>query len=207
MCLYLYDTYLNTELENEMSYKLYTDKSENFECEVSVKNASLKNSIARLVIESTTGPSLIFTGKIEKNKCIIPIKQLNGMLAENSSGKMHLEVIVEDTYFKPWQSAYTVETHTSVKAMVDEQKKPSVKVKTKPILTVGTSVVESKEGINVFAPKREIASICKQFGITNKTYQKRRGDFIHILKEYFKQNPEYINHSKVILYGIENFLK
>ncbi len=190
-----------------MSYKLYTDKNENFECEVSVKNASLKDSIARLVVESNTGTSLIFTGKIEKNKCVIPIRRLSGILDENSSGKMHLEVILEDTYFKPWQSEFVVEKYISVKVIVNEQKKPSVQVNTKSILITTPPLVESKKGINVFTPKKEITSICERFGITNETFQKRRGDFIQILKEYFRENPEYINHKKVILYGIKNFFK
>ncbi len=54
-----------------MSYKLYTDKNESFECEVAVKNASLKGSMARLVVESADGPNLIFHGKIENGKSAV----------------------------------------------------------------------------------------------------------------------------------------
>src|SRR4051812_25552733 len=101
-----------------MSYKLYTDKNENFECEVSVKNASTKGSIARLIIESE-GVSLIFNGKIQGEKCVIPVRRLKGLMDENVRGKMHLEVIVEDTYFKPWESEFIVEEHTSVKVKIN----------------------------------------------------------------------------------------
>src|SRR5258706_2299574 len=114
-----------------MSYKLYTDKAENFECEVSVKNASLKNSMARLIIESAGGPNFVFNGKIEGGKCVVPIHRLKGLLDENTTGNMHLEVIVEDTYFKPWSSDFVVEEYTSVKVKVNESKQS-----TKPTITV-----------------------------------------------------------------------
>jgi hypothetical protein len=113
-------------------YKLYTDKNENFIADVSVKNASLKNSIARLVVE-TPQVNLVFKGTIEEQKCVIPIKKLKGLLEENANGKMYLEIIVEDVYFKPWESEFVVEEHTSMKVVVQEQKeetsKPIVEVK------------------------------------------------------------------------------
>ena len=42
-------------------YKLYTDKQEIFECDIQLEGASLNNSKARLVIE-TTDLSLLFKG-------------------------------------------------------------------------------------------------------------------------------------------------
>jgi len=36
-------------------YKLYTDKNEQFECTLDIKNASLKEAVARLVVESEGG--------------------------------------------------------------------------------------------------------------------------------------------------------
>jgi hypothetical protein len=199
-----------------MSYKLYVDKNENFECEVSVKNASLKGSIARLIVESVNGPNLIFNGQLNGDKCIIPIKRLKGILDENTHGNMHLEIIVEDTYFKPWQSDFVVEEHTSVKVKVNEQtqsSKPVVRIKTNPIL----NYVEGKssdllppakrKGINVFVPKKEIAMICEYFGIRKHNLHRKRKEFIQILKEYFKANPEYNYHSRTILNKIDDFLR
>lgn len=114
-------------------YKLYTDKNESFTADVSVKNASLKNSVARLIVESDDNVNLVFNGTIVDGKCTIPIKRLKGLLDENTHGKMHLEIIVEDVYFKPWESDFSVEEHTSMKVMVQEQKedtrKPLIEVK------------------------------------------------------------------------------
>ena len=47
-------------------YKLFTDKSELFECTIALEGASLTKSNARLVIE-TLDYSLLFKGKIDSN--------------------------------------------------------------------------------------------------------------------------------------------
>lgn len=203
-----------------MSYKLYTDKNENFECEVAVKNASLKGSIARLIVESE-GVNLVFNGTIEGEKCVIPVKRLKGLLDENTRGKMHLEVIVEDTYFKPWESEFVVEEHTSVKVKVNEHKetsnKPviSIRVKEKPVIkeTKKTAPkpapksVPQRKGINVFVPMNEIMNLCIRFDITKDNFQKKKRDFVQLLREYFRANPEYNYHKQTILSGIDSFLK
>ena len=200
-----------------MSYKLYTDRNENFECEVSVKNASLKGSIARLIVESPNNISLIFNGKIEGEKCIVPIHRLKGILDENTQGKMHLEVVVEDTYFKPWESSFVVEEHTSVKVKVNEQivksNKPIVEVKVHPLEKymdgpAGSPLPPSKKkGINLFVPLKEISSLCSMFQINKGNIRKKKTDFSKLLKEYFSSNPEYKNHQTEILKRIGSFLK
>ena len=69
-------------------YKLYTDKKEIFECEISLDGASLNDSVARLVVE-TPQLSLMFNGDISQTgKCTIPVKKLRGLLDESVSGKM-----------------------------------------------------------------------------------------------------------------------
>jgi hypothetical protein len=162
-----------------MSYKLYTDKTEMFECDVSVKNASLKNSTARLIIESED-LTLVFKGTINDGKCSIPIRKLKGLLSENSTGTMALEVIVEDTFFKPWESDFIVEEHTSVKVMVNEQKKDLGK----PVIAVKVSK-KAENTVNLAIPISEISSICNRFGITKNNVKSKKQDFSLILKEYF----------------------
>ena len=50
-------------------YKLFTDKSELFECDIKLQGASLSKSKARLVVE-TYDYSLLFNGTISKGgKC------------------------------------------------------------------------------------------------------------------------------------------
>ena len=74
-------------------YKLYTDKPELFECDIKIEGASLTKSTARLVVE-TSEYSLMFNGKISSaGKCEIPIRKLKGLIDENSTGNIRLEVI------------------------------------------------------------------------------------------------------------------
>tara|TARA_R110000787_G_scaffold131393_1_gene243359 strand:- start:45 stop:614 length:570 start_codon:yes stop_codon:yes gene_type:complete len=114
-------------------YKLFTDKTELFECSISLEGASLKKSKARLVIE-TKEYSLLFNGSISKGgKCEIPIRKLKGLIDENTVGNIRLEVIAEDTFFTPWESDFEVDTSKKVTVEVKSQsiKKPIVETKVK----------------------------------------------------------------------------
>ena len=72
-------------------YKLFTDKSELFECDIKLEGASLNKSKARLVVE-TLDYSLLFNGSISsKGKCEIPIRKLKGLIDENTSGNIRLK--------------------------------------------------------------------------------------------------------------------
>lgn len=61
-------------------YKLFTDKTELFECNIKLEGASLKNSHARLLVESDD-LNLMFKGTISSTgKCQIPIKKIKRSL-------------------------------------------------------------------------------------------------------------------------------
>ena len=112
-------------------YKLFTDKSELFECNISLQGASLKKSKARLVVE-TSDYSLLFKGEINsKGKCEIPIRKLKGLIDESTTGNIRLEVIAEDTFFTPWESDFEVDASKKVTVEVKSQqsKKPIVETK------------------------------------------------------------------------------
>ena len=114
-------------------YKLFTDKSELFECDIKLQGASLKKSKVRLVVE-TSDYSLMFNGSISKGgKCEIPIRKLKGLIDEDTTGNIRLEVIAEDTFFTPWESDFEVETSKKVTVEVKSQtlKKPIVEAKVK----------------------------------------------------------------------------
>lgn len=102
-------------------YKLYTDKTEVFECKVKIDGASLSNSQARLIIESED-LNLLFKGKIDENgNCKIPIKKLKGLLPESMNGEIKLEVIADDTYFIPWKSEFSVDAAKKVVVEIKSQ--------------------------------------------------------------------------------------
>lgn len=171
-----------------MAYSLYIDRNENFECDLSVKNASLKDARARLVVEGDD-VNLMFEGDIRNGRCVVPIRKMKGLLPENTRGKMHLEVIVEDTYFSPWEDQFIVEEHTQVKVQVHEQKKK------KPVMEVSTvqdKPVESKK----LTPSQQLTYIFERFGLDKKSIKARKSDFEQIVKEYFTSNPTSVKNSK-----------
>ena len=162
-------------------YKLYTDKQETFECDLFLEGADLEKSSARIVIESKD-LTLMFKGTINKNgNCKVPIKKLKGLMSENTTGDIKLEVIAEDTLIEPWQSDFIVDTAKKVTVEVKSQKekkqikesiKPKVKVKSiknyiNPINEMVGVLVENNITINkVLQNKKKIAPILKNYADT-----------------------------------------
>jgi hypothetical protein len=102
-------------------YKLYTDKTELFECTIKLEGASISKSKVRLVVESTE-INLLFPGKIDTDgKCTIPVSKLKGLLDENTQGNIKLEVIADDVYFTPWESNFIIETSKKLTVEVTSQ--------------------------------------------------------------------------------------
>lgn len=110
-----------------MAYKLYTDKSNVFECKLQLEGASLKNAKVRLIAETST-KSLLFKGNITVGgHCEIPIDKLRGIFEENTKGTLRLEVIAEDTYFDPWSSPFVVIPSKRLRVEVASQKRRAPK--------------------------------------------------------------------------------
>jgi hypothetical protein len=123
-------------------YKLFTDKTEVFECNIKLEGASLKNSQARLIIESDD-VNLMFEGTINKDgKCSIPIKKLKGLLEDSTSGQIKLEIIAEDTYFTPWKSEFIVEASRKVTVEVKSNDAEIIKENTPKIQISGIEEVD-----------------------------------------------------------------
>ena len=115
-----------------MSYKIYLDKEETFECEASIKNASYKNSSARLIIESED-VNLVFFGSVDKNTITVPIKSLKKFFTENDTAKIKLEVIVENQLVTPWESEVQFDNYNKVeiKEIKNVKQSPLVEIKVK----------------------------------------------------------------------------
>ena len=180
-------------------YKLFTDKTELFECNISLQGASLKKSKARLVVE-TQDYSLLFNGSINSNgKCEIPIRKLKGLIDEDTSGNIRLEVIAEDTFFTPWQSDFEVET----------SKKVTVEVKTqttqKPILEAKATVKpqqvtksEKTHVVNLFK-----LLIKEDINIDNISY--KRNKLNNIVATYLKEHT--VNDTEKVINGVLKVLE
>ena len=110
-----------------MSIKLYTDKTEVFECNVSLEGASIKESKLRAILKFDD-KNLMVEGKIKSNgKGEIIFPKLKNISEDGQVGKMELEVIAEDAYFQPYEETFQV--ITSKKATVEVLSKKSTKPK------------------------------------------------------------------------------
>ena len=165
-------------------YKLFTDKSELFECDIKLEGASLSKSKARLVVE-TSDYSLLFDGSISSNgKCEIPIRKLKGLIDENTTGNIRLEVIAEDTYFTPWESDFEVDASKKVTVEVKSQqtKKPIVETKVKvKVKDEKPTITEKDHVMNLFK-----LLIKEDINVENISF--KRNELNNIVATYLKEN-------------------
>ena len=170
-------------------YKLFTDKSELFECDIKLEGASLKKSKARLVVE-TQDYSLMFNGSISKGgKCEIPIRKLKGLIDEDTTGNIRLEVIAEDTFFTPWETDFEIET----------SKKVTVEVKTqtskKPIIEAKVKITNSEQQHVI-----NLLKLLVKENINIKNISYKRNKLNNIVATYLKENT--IKNKEKIIDGV-----
>ena len=182
-------------------YKLFTDKAELFECSISLQGASLKKSQARLVVE-TQDYSLLFNGSISKGgKCEIPIKKLKGLIDENTSGNIRLEVIAEDTFFTPWDSDFEVETSKKVTVEVNTQttKKPILEAKVKvKVKNEKPTITEKQHVINLFK-----LLIKEDINVDNISF--KRNELNNIVATYLQENT--VKNTDKVMNGVLKVLE
>jgi len=162
-----------------VAYKLYTDKQETFECDLFLEGADLKNSSARIIVESND-LTLMFKGEInEDGNCKVPIKKLKGLLDENTTGDIKLEVIAEDTLIEPWQSDFVVSTSKRVKVEIKSQKNIN-EVKN----TFSKPQVKIKSVKNYSNPINEMVKVLEGNGVTLSKVLKNKKKIAPILESY-----------------------
>ena len=182
-------------------YKLFTDKSELFECDIKLEGASLSKSKARLVVE-TSDYSLLFNGSISSGgKCEIPIRKLKGLIDENTSGNIRLEVIAEDTYFTPWESDFEVDASKKVTVEVKSQtaKRPIVEAKVKvKVKNEKPTITEKQHVINLFK-----LLIKDDINVDNISF--KRNELNNIVATYLQENA--VKNTGKVIDGVLQILE
>ena len=182
-------------------YKLFTDKSELFECDIKLEGASLSKSSARLVVE-TSDYSLLFNGSISSGgKCEIPIRKLKGLIDENTSGNIRLEVIAEDTYFTPWESDFEVDASKKVTVEVKSQttKKPIVEAKVRvKVKGEKPTITERQHVINLFK-----LLVKDDINVDNISF--KRNELNNIVATYLKENT--VKNTGKVINGVLKVLE
>ena len=150
--------------------KLYTDKKELFECNVSLEGVNIKDSKIRAILKFDD-KNLMIEGKIKsggKGEIVFP--KLKGLTEEGQMGTMELEVIAEDAYFQPYEEDFEVKVRkkVTVEVLSKEEKKPQI-------------VVER------ITPETELMKMLKENGITKKMLVKNKSRFTPVLHNYYKE--------------------
>lgn len=188
-------------------YKLYTDKTELFECTIKLSGASLSKSKVRLVVESTD-LNLLFPGKIDsEGKCQIPISKLRGLLDESTQGNIKLEVIADDTYFTPWESNFMVEASKKLTVEVKSQAAAIIESQTPKVVVEGINEVQ-EDLENQDIPVSIQEHIIKLFQVLSKedinikniTYKKDKLN--NIVATYLQENTIPEEKSSEIISGL-----
>lgn len=168
-------------------YKIFLDKNKNFECNVKIEGASLDQSEARLFLESENF-SLSFKGKINPDGTVkIPINKLKGILKENYKGKISLEVIAEDTVFKPWESDYQTDISKKVQVnfenKLSESEEPKInEAKPKMSFSIVPDEFDTKQHIN------EIYKILQKNNVNRKNLVANKKVFNKLVETYCSLN-------------------
>lgn len=149
-----------------MSYKLYLDKNNIFECDVQIQGTSINNSFARIILEAKKC-SYVFNGKIDENgHCSIEMNKLKDILENSETGSMKLEVIAEDIYFNPWNSEFVSDLSKKIDVIIKEQVEPS-----KPTISVS---VKDQPPQN-HSPKENVVVVENREKLTVKEIRKLIG--------------------------------
>jgi len=95
-------------------FRVFKDKSKRFSCKVDVGGVSLGQCKARIILESKDA-NLLFHGDIKENGiCEVNISPLRDLIPEDSTGKIRLEIIADNTLFNPWETDFVVEVDKSI---------------------------------------------------------------------------------------------
>ena len=173
-------------------YKLFLDKNKIFECNVNIEGASLEQSEVRLMIESEDF-TLTFKGDIKSNGSVkIPISKLKGILKENYTGKISLEVIAEETVFKPWESQYQTDISKKVEVKINEEFETVKEISSKPKMSF--SIVPDK--FDTQKHLDEIYKILQKNHVNRKNLLYNKKVFNKLVETYCSLN--YINEPENI---------
>lgn len=165
-------------------YTIQLDTVKNFECSLKIQGASLNKSKVNLVIESND-LDIRCRGSINENgKVSIPVRKLKGILEEEASGNMYLEVIADDTYFTPYKTIYKTEFSRKV-SITEDIKITDVTFDEKPTITTDIKESMVDDTINNHAANIIIKFNKNKVDIFN---EKDKVKVNSLIREYITQN-------------------
>jgi hypothetical protein len=107
--------------EDNNFYKIYRDKGEDFNCEISVEGAAIDSTTVRLLF-ITEEWNVFIDGTIDQNGNVsIPIKKMN-LFKEGTCGTLKMEVVADNTLFVPWETEFEIKESKKVLVTFNENK-------------------------------------------------------------------------------------
>ena len=117
-------------------FELFLDKDNNFEANVDVSGAPLKESKARVLVESNSF-NVMYPADIDgKGNISLKLDGLGSIFNEGERGNISLEVIAEDTVFVPWSEKFVIKKRKAVVAEVASSNKPLIEEKPRITATI-----------------------------------------------------------------------
>ena len=195
-------------------YILYTDRKENFSCDIALEGAKLNESFARIILE-TKDVNYVFNGTIsDAGKCDIPIRALKGLMDVRDSGNMVLEVVADDTYFRPWESNFIVDAHTKLEVKINEQSQPSkpkiqVSVNTKKDIIKEEKPKPKPKKLTISEAIKDMSNILSKNKINKKNFGKNKAKAQKLFIEYFtdKKISNKNTKNKILTTVVQSIIK
>jgi hypothetical protein len=148
-----------------MSYKLYTDKANKFQCTIQVEGTSLNNSQARIILETNNDMSYLFKGKLYENGvCEFDLPKLKNILTEGEKGLLRLEIIADDVHFEPWNSQFNVVADKKINVVVQEQitsEKPKIVMNEISLTKIEEEINEEKKVVEPIKLEKKVVEQVK----------------------------------------------
>jgi len=178
-------------------YKIFLDQNKIFECDIQIEGADLNKSEVRLLLESEHF-AITFKGSIKPDGTVkIPINKLKGILKEDFTGKISLEVIAEDTVFKPWESEYHTDLSKKVEVKINESLFEEENNKPKISFKMKEEIDFKEEKIDVSKDLNNISEILVKNKVNYKSLFNNSGIFNNLIEKYCRLNS--INDTKRII--------
>jgi len=178
-------------------YKIFLDQNKIFECDIQIEGADLNKSEVRLLLESEHF-AITFKGSIKPDGTVkIPINKLKGILKEDFTGKISLEVIAEDTVFKPWESEYHTDLSKKVEVKINESLFEEENNKPKISFKMKEEIDFKEEKIDVSKDLNNISEILIKNKVNYKSLFNNPTIFNNLVEKYCRLNS--VNDTKRII--------
>ena len=178
--------------------KFHKNKSQTFKCRVEIQGVESPKVMPRLILSPNNSKSnLFFEGKYSNNQCEIEISSPNVA----NKGSVVLEIIANDTVFRPWKSTYEIVSDEIVVEnveLVDTKNNISVKL----VETVKETVADDRY-VNFL--KRIPEKKRKKFLEYIKNSYRPKGALLEWSKKEFNENKSL--KAKVAMYYRQNEFK